>query len=64
MDDFEEYIKKVTKEIREHYAGAYLDICFNDDSIMITNCDDIRINSFDYGQTWSRRELNDSSTIR
>ena len=50
----EEYLKKVTKDIREHYSGAYLNICFTDDSIMITNCEEIKLNSLDCGETWHR----------
>ena len=51
-----EYLKKITKEIREHFAGDYLDICFNGDSIMISNCDDIKLHSLDNGENWTSRE--------
>ena len=54
--EFEEYLKKITKELRERYPGDYLDICLHGDSIMISNCDDIKLNSLDCGETWVRRE--------
>ena len=53
--DIKTYLEKVTKEIRERYAGSYLDICLNGDSIMISNCDDIKIHSLDCGETWGER---------
>ena len=57
--EFEDYLKKITKEIRERYPGTYLDICFTNDSIMISNCDDIRIVSLDNGENWTRRNEDD-----
>ena len=52
-------LEYLVSEIREMYQGDYLDICFTGDSIMITNCEDIKINSKDKGKTWTRRGEND-----
>ena len=52
-------LEYLVREIREIYKGDYLDICFTEDSIMITNCEDIKISSKDKGKTWTRREEND-----
>ena len=50
-----DFLKQITKELRERYAGVYLDICINEDSIMISNCDDIKLCSLDNGETWIDR---------
>ena len=54
----EELLKKQTVEIQKilkEHSIEYLDICFYEDSIMITDAGDLKISSLDGGKTWHKR---------
>ena len=54
----EDYLKQQTEDILRMLKDngiKYLDICFIEDSIMITDADNLKINSLDGGETWQKR---------